>query len=169
VVYLEYVTEHTAWGILGADAKWGEIISSKLDLKGFWNLIVDHAPTDLKQELKDLRKLINDAADDRNVIVHGQVHAVMMVGGDKLKDRQIYDIIGVEDVHSFAVPPSWVVHKGPNAGKCFPISTRAVEIVDENVYQIGLRVQNFNKRFGHYKGRVPSDEIATDWPKPLEE
>lgn len=164
--YLEYVTEHTAWGILGADAKWGEIISSKLDMKGFWNLIVDHAPDDLKQELKNLRKLINDISDDRNIIVHGRVYAV--IDDAKLKEKQTYDAVGpVGEGYNFAVPPSWVVFKGPHASKCFPISTKAVEIVRENILSISRRVEAFNKRFGHYQGRNPNDEIATDWPKLL--
>jgi hypothetical protein len=71
---LEYVSEHTLWGILQADEKWGEIISARRDLEMFWKLILEHAPKTLTEtdvdDLRSIKREIEKVALDRNIIVH---------------------------------------------------------------------------------------------------
>ena len=157
-------------GILQADAKWGEIVSQRLDLEGFWKQILQHAQKTLNQsdinELKTIKSEIEQVAHDRNIIVHGRVHALMHLPPGIPKEH--YKTIGpVGDSYDFALAPCWTISKGPHAGKSFLVSATAVKIVRENIQKLVQKVMGFNLRYDHFKGRQPSDKVETNWPKPL--
>lgn len=38
--YLEHVTEQTIWGVLELDDKLGPLITTRLDMRGRWDLIL---------------------------------------------------------------------------------------------------------------------------------
>jgi hypothetical protein len=169
--FLEAVTEHTLWGILKADERWGKIVSDRLDLQGFWQQILKYAPeavssTDLA-ELKSINKDVVTVTHDRNIIAHGRVHTMVRLPPGS--QSPIYTVLGpVGASYDFIRIPCWTIFKGASAGKNFPISTKAVEIVRCNVQKVADRVKDFNRRFGHFKGRLPGEDIVTAWPTPLQ-
>jgi hypothetical protein len=78
--FLERVTERTIWGILDVDEKIGPVITYRLDMRGRWALLMDWAPrkhigADLK-ELSEVNADVGTVNTDRNIIVHGIVHAL---------------------------------------------------------------------------------------------
>jgi hypothetical protein len=142
--YLEAVTEHTLWGVLEADQRWGEIVSARLDLQGYWKLILEHASGKLDQkdlgELRSINKSITTVSGHRNIIVHGRIHALVQIEGSFAH----YDKFGPDgERYDFARVPCWTIFKGPDAGKSFPISIKAVEIVRTNIQSIARRVTAF--------------------------
>jgi hypothetical protein len=157
------------WGILGADERWGEIVTARLDLRGLWQLILDHAPKKLDQkdvqELKSINEDLVMVTRDRNIIVHGRIHAVMRLDS-RLPHYEIVGPAGAD--YDFSRVPCWTILKGAEAKKNFPVSTKAVEIVRVNILKLAERVQEFNKRFGHFQGTKPGAQIEIDWPKLLE-
>ena len=67
----------------------------------------------------------------------------------------------------FVRPPAWTIFRGSEAGKNFPISTEAVEIVRTNIQALGKKVSDFNSKQG-YSETDGSDVVESDWPRPLE-
>jgi hypothetical protein len=168
--YLEAVTEQALWGILDAEEKLGPIISWRLDMRSRWQLILDHAPKKHDtEEMKELRAINKDLATitrDRNIIAHGLVHAALIFEGPRPPpgthiDHPITDA-------NLARVPCWTIFRGVEAGKNFPISTKAVEIVQENIQALARRVANFNQRHSYQKSSTPKETVEAEWPKPLE-
>jgi hypothetical protein len=168
--YLEAVTDQTIWGILHLDDRLGPLITSRLDMRGRWDLILEWAPRkhsagDVK-ELRDINIDIRTVNVDRNIIVHGIIHAMVNIPGRK--PAPPYTIAGkTGDNIPFVRAPCWTVSRGAEAGKNFPVSTQAVDIVCQNIQSIGERVQEFNKRFSYYKMVTPMPDVEKNWPKPL--
>jgi len=165
--FLEMVTETTLWGIVDANEKLGPLITWRLDLRSRWQLILEYGPKKhdekVMAELRKLNKAVAAVARDRNIIVHGLVHAQV-----KFPDGVKPHRIAPEDVRAFNRVPCWTVFRGAEAGKSFPVSQKAVEIVRINVQNIGQKVRAFNK-VQKYKGAdSPSGSIEQNWPKPLE-
>ncbi len=136
--FLEAQTETTLWGILDADGRLGPVISWRLDLRSRWQLILEHAPkkhneTDMAV-LRAINKDVGTIARDRNIVIHGLVHMLSRVKRGETKEETV-------------IPPCWVVFRGADAGKNFPVSTDAVHTIRANVQKVSVRVQAFNKRF----------------------
>jgi hypothetical protein len=147
--YLEAATEATLWGILDLDQRFGPMITTKLDLHGRWGMIIEHAEKKHAGEMSALRKinkLLVDVARDRNIVVHGLIHAVSRPG---LVTR----------------PPSWTIFRGEGKGKCFPVSTKAARIIRENIQDIARMVDAFNARHKYTEACRPNDNLETGWPK----
>ena len=168
--HLEARSEITLWGILEADERLGPIVTDRLDLRGRWDLILVHARkkhnSDDIERLRAINKDLVTVTRDRNIIVHGLVHARMITNkplqsGDKIPG-------GTELQHLFVRPPCWTIFRGADAGKNFLISTAAVTIVRENIHTIEKRVTQFNKDH-HYAARRPlGDILEAGWPAQLE-
>jgi len=169
---LEGRTEATLWGILGADEKLGPIITWRLDLRGRWQLVLEHAPTrhnrEEVEELRSINKSLTPVMRDRNIIIHGLVHAIMEILGDRRPASGEVIPGGLAGPHTFARKPCWTVYRGSEAGKNFPISRDAVEIVRENVLKITDRVVAFNNAHNYKTTFRPRDTIEVDWPKRIE-
>src|ERR1700730_5237407 len=84
--YLESVTEATVWGIIDADERLGPVITARLDLRGRWQMILEHAPKKLDagkcEVLRKINKDLTPVMRDRNIIVHGLIHASIVVEGE---------------------------------------------------------------------------------------
>jgi hypothetical protein len=153
--YLEIVTEQAIWGILKLDMKIGPLVTWRLDMKMRWDLILkvadDHIPAE-SAFLRKLNKGVVACTRDRNIVVHGVVHALIK-DGDPNQPKAF-----------------WTVFRGAEAGKKFPISTAAVRIVRENVQYIGHQLAAFNERHKFSPANHPGGGVEqTDWPKPLEQ
>ena len=166
--HLEHETEVTLWGILGADDKLGPFITWRLDMRSRWQMILENAPKkhnedDLK-ELRGINKDLTPAARDRNIIVHGLVHALLQLPPGGIP-RGV-PITNIEQ-HAMLRVPCWTVFRGAEAGKNFPVSTTAVEIVRTNLQKLGQRVTAFNIRHNYDQPPRTDPTIEKDWPKPL--
>lgn len=167
--YLESLAEETIWGILGADERLGPVITGRLDLRARFDLILQHAPkkhlpADV-QDLRNISKLIVDATRDRNIIIHGLITAEMLA----TEPRSPGSIVA-EDLltpHNLTKIPCWTIFKGADAGKSFPISSKAVKIVGSNIQKIGERLRLFNNQFNYHVSTKPHDTVETNWPVPL--
>lgn len=163
---LESTTETTIWGILDADEKLGPVITWKLDLRGRWQLILEHASKKHSSNdidfLKKISKVLTVVTRDRNIIVHGLIHSVATLkeGVDKNKNLDASDLI-------FSFPPSWTIFRGSEAGKSFPVSTDATKVVRENIQQIHFALGSFNERHKYQKGTVPKPFAEDNWPIPI--
>jgi hypothetical protein len=111
--YLEHVAEQTIWGILEVDQKIGPIITYRLDLRGRWSLLTEWAPR--KHSDADVKVLSNIAAQvrtvntDRNIIVHGLIHAQMELPNHESKPAP-YTIVGKAGERlPFAQIPCWTI------------------------------------------------------------
>jgi hypothetical protein len=157
--YLEWTTEHTLWGISPTHQ------NANLDLEGSWKVILKAAPSALDpNDLKDLQQIYQDILTvkrDRNIIVHGRIGALMVLP----KRPPTYTVVGPSDAgYEFARVACWTLYKGPEAGKNFPISPNAVEIVRSNIQSIATHVQDFNKRLNFLKGRPITEIVEASWP-----
>lgn len=165
---LEARTEATLWGILGADQRLGPVITWRLDLRGRWQMVLEHAPkkhtNDEVKELRSINSALIPVMRDRNIIVHGLVHALAIVDGPTAPAG-----------YTFAQPPRferipcWTVFRGSEAGKSFPVSAGAVHIVRNNIDRIADRVVTFNNRNGYAQDFTwMSNPIESQqWPTPL--
>jgi hypothetical protein len=168
--YLEALTEATLWGILDADEKLGPIITARLELRGRWDMILRHAPnkhqTDVIEILKDINKDLTPTMRDRNIIIHGLVHAVVEI------PYSIPPVPGTAipctAIMQFDRVPCWTVFRGGEAGKNFPISTAAVEVVRANIQELIAKVQQFNDQHSYDKFTRLTDDIESEWPVPLQ-
>jgi hypothetical protein len=83
------------------------------------------------------------AATDRNIIVHGLVHAAIITGADidrstiniPLKDARLEQLSRV---------PCWTVFMGEGKEKNYQVSTEAVSIVLDNIQKLGVDLREFN-------------------------
>lgn len=167
--HLEHRTEATLWGILGLDASLGPLISWKQDLRGRWQLIIDHASKKHDEKdvasLRSINKDIITAIRDRNIIIHGLVHARMALPSDLPRGSSIPG--GNCPIYPMTSLPCWTVFRGEEKGKSFPISTEAVKIVVSNINKIGERLNVFNVTHNYHEASNPSTMIEQNWPKQL--
>jgi hypothetical protein len=54
-----------------------------------------------------------------------------------------------------------------DAGKSFPVSSHAVEIVRNNIQKLGERLLSFNNKFNFHDSTPPNDGIEVNWPVPI--
>jgi len=168
---LELHTEKTVWGIIGADDKLGPTITWRLDLRARWELILSHASrkhteADI-QELKAINKWLVTITRDRNIIVHGLIQA--LAAGRPDDEGKYGDTVGeVGEPLPFVRPPCWVIYRGAEAGKNFPVSTNAVVVVRTNIDKASDRLLRFNRRVGYTVSSTWGLEVEASWPKPIE-
>lgn len=166
--FLESVSEQTIWGLIGADLEIGSMITDRLDLRLRWELILKHAAkkhteTDVS-ELRNINKDITTATRDRNIIIHGIMHAMVI---KKPTPLQYGEAVQPEDLLNVLRVPCWTIFKGVDAGKNFPVSSKAVETVRVNIQKIGKRTVAFNKRHQYFGKIRPEAPVETGWPTPL--
>jgi hypothetical protein len=151
--FLEIVTEQAIWGILKLDRTLGIHVTWRLDMKMRWELLLKVAAEHLPAEgdfLRKTNKHVTTCTRDRNIIVHGVIHA-LLENGDPSKPVAF-----------------WTVFRGADAGKKFPVSTSAVRIVRENVQKLGNDMQAFNQR-DNFNARTSLEggPAESNWPTPL--
>ena len=160
--YLEFATEKTIWGTLGVLEQAGREYTWPLDLRQRWKLIIKEAPvkhTNADQQfLASINNKIDILCRDRNIIVHGLIHAVV-------KDPSTQE--GVVTGGTFDRQPAWSIFRGINGGKSYPMSLRAIEVVRDNIGKTTKLVAEFNERHHYTEKTTPSDLLEKDWPKPF--
>lgn len=166
--FLESVTETTLWGVVDATEKLGPLITSRLDMRSRWQMILEYAPvkhdTKAVAELKGINKDLVPITRDRNIIVHGLVHAHVIRPPDSIYG----DSFGPGHDLNYIRKPCWAVFRGAGAGKVFPMSSGAVEIVRKNIQSLAERVIVFNKRHAYELSTQHTAPIEQNWPTPLE-
>jgi hypothetical protein len=167
--FLESVSEIALRGILGEE-EYARSKTSRLDMGKRWEMILEHAPKkhsgeDLRQ-LQKINEIISVVTRDRNIIVHGLVHAKISLPSD-VRPPPGSTLGGAGEALSFARSPAWTIFRGKEAGKSFPISTNAVEIVRINIQSLSKKITIFNSKH-NYTAKDGSDLIESDWPKSLD-
>jgi hypothetical protein len=123
-------TEATLWGIFNLQPSIGPLISWKLDLKSRWLYIVDaasqrHCANDVTF-LRKMNKDITNVSRDRNIIVHGLIHAELITPEPR-PERGTVIPGGLIPSFPFSKQPCWTIFKGEDKGKSFPVSVRRLE------------------------------------------
>jgi hypothetical protein len=154
---------------LCVDAGLGPVISWKQDLKGRWQLIIEHAWKRHNElavaELRSINKDIITTSIDRNIVVHGLVHAKLSIPNNLARGATISG--GTVPIYPMTAPPCWTIFKGEGKGKSFPISTEAVTIIIDNINKIAERVAAFNLCHNYHEASIPSSTVEQSWPKKL--
>ena len=164
-------TERTLYGLLDLNQKLARIFIWKTGIRERCTLIRNEASNVLKPDeakgLDSIVKLILSAGADRNIIVHGLIHAAipMPVGITDLSKLNIP--MEQAKPEMFVRPPCWTIFMGEGRGKSYPVSTKAVEIVATNIHKIGVSLKAFNDRNGYKQISERNEFIETGWPKPL--
>ncbi|WP_145608238.1 hypothetical protein [Nitrospirillum amazonense] len=164
--YVEMLSEQTLWGILSLNREQGEAFIWRMPLLQRWQVIVREAKKKFNEsEIKELLKikhLVETVQRDRNIVVHGIVHASIALANPISK----YDrIAGIGDPIQFSRPPCWTIYIGEDAGKNFQVSTEAVLIIKENAEKVQELIRSYNINKGFTAGTVPNDNIEPNWPK----
>lgn len=170
--FLELHSEGTLRGITSITPEQARIFSLKMAVQEKWNLICRQgqlvfSPED-QSTVNNIRAAISKAADDRNIIIHGVVHAGIMTDSPDMPYGEAMPASKFRDI-PFYRQPCWTIFKGTNAEKNFPISSQAVEIVRSNIQLISAKVLAFNKRKNFTVMPAMSEAIEPDWPKPFPE
>ncbi|GAC1339746.1 MAG: hypothetical protein NVSMB18_08570 [Acetobacteraceae bacterium] len=97
---------------------------------------------------KRLKGTIDTVARDRNIIVHGVIHKRLFPNGR-------------------ATPAYWTIHMGVDAGKNFPISTSAVQLVRSNIIRLEREIMAFNESHGFAGHSLDLTGVEVGWPEPI--
>jgi hypothetical protein len=163
--YLESLSEATIWGVLEIDVSLGKIITWPKDLTQMWTLLISEAPSRLTEDdvmfLKAINKKLVDLTKDRNIVVHGVVTAQAII------DEPAPEPYSKVTPKTHTIPPAWTVFRGQHAGKRFPISEDAVEIIYSNILKVCDELSEFNARHGFRITYFPYPEHNDEWPKRL--
>jgi hypothetical protein len=169
--FLEFHSEATLWGITGITQPIGEIFTWRMPLRDKWNMITKVAKKNLSEdeykELKEINRYLVQASRDRNIIVHGIVHAVV---SSPVENLSYGDAVGPTeeiDPSSFVRIPCWTIFIGEDAGKNFAVSNSAVEMVRVNIQKIAQMVIDFNKKKGFTTTSQILGGVEQTWPTPL--
>lgn len=151
--FLELVTDRIVWGILGVDERIGSFITSPKDIGGRWKLIIAHGAPHVTAEqyatLKKINKLLEEVTADRNIIVHGQIFLLKHI-------KTGHEIMCAR------------ITCGASAGKNFPLSPEAIEIVINNTNKLSHAAMEIGNS-KNWLSPPPNAEIVSDWPKPISE
>jgi translation elongation factor EF-Ts len=146
--FFEFITDRIIWAILKVDHKIGSMITANKDMQGRWSLIVNHAePHVTASEMAMLRKINSSlaiVANDRNIIVHGQIMT-------KNPSGQSYAILS----------------RGASAGKWHPLTSEGVKVVMTNIVKLSYAARDIGNAHLWLEEK-PTEKIVSDWPKPLE-
>ena len=167
--YLEMLSEKTLWGILGLNDTLAEAFVWRMQLSSKWQAIKREARKALPEAdyfaLKALGTAVEACARDRNIVVHGVVHAMAKIDGPKPPSGTV--IGSHEEPPNFVVQPCWTIFMGEDAGKNFLISSEAVEIITKNVQSVAQRILAFNQEHNFNAGTSMKSALEAGWPKPL--
>jgi hypothetical protein len=167
--YLEMQSEATLWGILKIDQELGEVFTWKMGMRERWQMICREAkkrlPTEDHETLKAINKLVEVAMRDRNIVVHGLIHAKVVLPYKPPKGSPLAG--GLAGPHSFDRIPCWSIYMGEAAAKSFEVSTLAVITIRENIMKISDKVQAFNSTHSYTETTEVNDSIESGWPLPL--
>lgn len=130
--YLEMETERTLLGILKLDHEQARIFVWRMGMRQRWQMIVEECDTFLSSSnvafLKAINKKIVVIMKDRNIIVHGLIHA------SAFKERPSGTQLSIKSVTPEDITtPCWTIFMGDGAGKRYAVSSESVSIVLENV------------------------------------
>ena len=168
--YLEAVSEITLWGILKISEELGETFTWRQGMRERWQMIVREAkkrPSNGDYEtLKSISKLVSGAIRDRNIVIHGVIHAIVEVQGERPPPGTALPG-GLNPDVKFNRVPCWTIYIGEDAGKNFPLSTQAVAIIRENIGKITDQVMDFNKSHSYTEHTNPKETVEAGWPTPL--
>jgi hypothetical protein len=168
--YLEMQTEKTLRGLLKMDERLARIFIWRLGMRERCSLIKQEASNSLSEEnaetLKDIIYNIQISATDRNIIIHGLMHATLEIPSHVDKTK-ISIPVGATEPIPFARIPCWTIFMGEGKGKSYAVSTEAVSIVLENISKLGTLLRNFNTENGFTQYSEMNNFIEKDWPKRL--
>jgi hypothetical protein len=140
----------------------------RIDIWRRWEHLLQRAERgSTAADLAVLRKISTQLVTvikDRNIIIHGLVHASAKMSGNKSYTDG--NIPAGEEL-SFIRAPCWSISRGPEAGKNFPVSTKAAECVRLNIQKLGSRLKKYNNEHGYKTQRSPNKNIEGSWPIPL--
>lgn len=163
------LSEKTLWGILGLNHKLAEAFLWRMQLSSKWQAIKREAKKTMPEQdhltLKALGTAVDACARDRNIVVHGVVHAMAKYEGDPPPTGAIMGT--AERPVEFIVQPCWTIFMGEDAGKNFLICPESVEIIIGNVQRVAQRILEFNVAHSFTAGTPMRDTIEEGWPKPL--
>lgn len=163
------LTERTLWGLLDLNERLAQAFVWRTQMLSRWQIIKRVGRDFLSEEdfrkLMDIKKSVETCARDRNIVVHGVVNATITLESSTLPRGAIAVNLPAET--TFVQPPSWVIFMGEDAGKNYPISTRAVETIISNVNKVGKDLLEFNQIHGFLSGTETSVAAEANWPKPL--
>jgi len=160
------ISERTLCGVLRITPDISKALIWHLPLRQRWQVIVRESKSRLPVEkvelLRQLSKRIEKIARDRNIVVHGVIHAKISAvsktkRGDKLPLRQA----------EYSRAPCWTIYIGEDAGKNFPISKLALQKIIANIQNVTNELEVFNSEHNFVIGTDPDDYVQTDWPKSL--
>ena len=150
--FVEMLTEVTLLGVLDLSVELTETLIWPMTLQKRWATITKAARSKLPPEAANaarrLEKMVRQVGRDRNIVVHGLVHAKVFSSGD------------VREV-------CWTIFMGEDAGRNFPVSVSAARIIRLNAQQLGSEIGAFNIRHGFNRRSAQRIEVERDWPKPL--
>ena len=113
-----------------------------------------------------MNKDITNVSRDRNIIVHGLIHAELITPEPR-PERGTVIPGGLIPSFPFSKQPCWTIFKGEDKGKSFPVSVEAVRIVLSNIDILAEKLQKFNKSNGYKIVSAISGDVEANWPKPL--
>lgn len=164
--YVEMQSERVLWGILGLNADLAEAFVWRMGLLQRWQMIVREARKKFAEEevneLKAMKKLIDTSQRDRNIVVHGVVHAMARLP-EKPKSGAFIGTI--DSPPPFERVPCWTIYMGDDAGKNFPVSTNAVKTIIGNVEKIQKLLDAYIARKDFTSGTPLADAIEENWPE----
>lgn len=168
--YLEMQSEMTLWGLLKLDQDLCQTFIWTMGIRQRWQMIVREAkkrlPENDYQILKGINKVLMVVMRDRNIAVHGLVHAQMVLDSIPPKRTVIPD--GLSGPHKFHRIPCWTIYIGEDAGKSFEISTESVIIIRENIHKLAEQIWKFNEAKSFTNRTKINDVIEQEWPKRIE-
>jgi hypothetical protein len=163
--YVEMRTERTLWGIMGLTPQQGEAFLWRMPLLTRWQMIVREARKLYQEaevdELKAIKKMVDTTQRDRNIVVHGVVHALMIADGDQTPGRLVGS---VAQPPPFVRLPCWTIYMGDDAGKNFPVSPSAVGTIIDNARKIAELITAYNNRKGFTVGTDLAETVEEGWP-----
>ena len=166
--YVEMLSEKTLWGILGLNVEQGRAFVWRMQLASRWQMIVKEAARKFDKadvaELRAIKKMVDVTQRDRNVVVHGVVHAMATV---QYRPEPGTMLGTASERLAFKRIPCWTIYMGDEAGKNFPISTTAVHLITANIMKIQKSIQEYNLRSGFTSGTPAAETVEENWPKRL--
>ena len=166
--FVEMQSERVLWGILGLNAELSEAFVWRMGLLQRWQMIVREArkkfTEDEVEELKTIKKLVDTTQRDRNIVIHGVVHAEARLP----KKPKSGEVIGTtQNPPPFERVPCWTIYMGDDAGKNFPVSTESVRTIIENAEKIQKLLGAYIDRKGFTSGTPLAETVEEDWPERL--
>jgi hypothetical protein len=167
--FLELQTELTLVGLLSLNERQTRTFVWRMGITDRWKTLVNVADEALPKEdaetLRTIGKQITKCGNDRNIIVHGLVHASAKLKPDQKQLKIIpHEGIGTDQLVRV---PCWTVFMGEGKGKNYPIAKEAVSIVIKNIQKFANQLAKFNEAHNFRINSLRSETIEKDSPKLL--